>query len=106
MSTTDTAARELYWDPFDAEVDIDPHPTWKRMRDEAPVYRNDEYDFYALTRFHDVEAAHRNPATFSSAKGTVLELMGNDLSSTGQIIFLDSPAHTELRQLVSRAFTP
>jgi cytochrome P450 len=106
VSATAAGARELYWDPFDEEIDTDPHPTWKRMRDDAPVYRNDEYDFYALTRYHDVEAAHRDPATFSSAKGTVLELMGNDLSSTGQIIFLDPPAHTELRHLVSRAFTP
>jgi cytochrome P450 len=106
MSTTEAGARELYWDPFDEELDTDPHPTWKRMRDEAPVYRNDKFDFYALTRYHDVETAHRDPGTFSSAKGTVLELMGNDLSSTGQIIFLDPPQHTELRHLVSRAFTP
>ena len=70
------------------------------------MYRNEKLDFYALTRYHDVEAAHRDPATFSSAKGTVLELMGNDLSSTGQIIFLDPPEHTEMRHHVSRAFTP
>ena len=99
-------ATDLYWDPFDVEIDIDPHPTWKRMRDDAPVYRNDRHDFYALTRYHDVEAAHRDPAAFSSARGTVLELMGHDLTSTGQIIFLDPPQHTELRHLVSRAFTP
>ena len=102
----DAQVTELYWDPFDVEIDTDPHPIWKRMRDDAPVYRNDKLDFYALTRYHDVEAAHRDPATFSSAKGTVLELMGHDLSSTGQIIFLDPPQHTELRHLVSRAFTP
>jgi len=54
-----TSTTAVYWDPFDVELDTDPHPTWKRMRDEAPVYRNDAYDFYALTRYHDVEAAHR-----------------------------------------------
>ena len=101
-----TSRIALRWDPFDVDLDTDPHPTWKRMRDEQPVYRNDEYGFYALSRYHDVEAAHRDPSTFSSSRGTVLELMGNDLSSTGQIIFLDPPAHTELRHLVSRAFTP
>ena len=106
MSATDPEARELYWDPFDEEIDTDPHPTWKRMRDDAPLYRNDKLDFYALTRYHDVEAAHRDPTTFSSARGTVLEMMGHDLSSTGQIIFLDPPQHTELRHVVSRAFTP
>src|SRR3954453_22135168 len=76
------------------------------MRDEAPVYRNDKYDFYALTRFADVEAAHRDTQTFCSKRGTVLELMGPDLSRTGQMIFLDPPEHTSLRTLVSRAFTP
>ena len=101
-----TSRTALYWDPFDVDLDTDPHPTWKRMRDDEPVYRNDRYDFYALSRYHDIEAAHRDPATFSSSHGTVLELMGNDLSSTGQIIFLDPPQHTELRHLVSRAFTP
>ncbi|HEX4819355.1 MAG TPA: hypothetical protein VFV00_04040, partial [Acidimicrobiales bacterium] len=101
-----TSATTVAWDPFDTEIDTDPHPMWKRMRDETPVYRNDTYDFYALSRYHDVEAAHRDPSTFSSARGTVLELMGNDLSGTGQLIFLDPPEHTQLRHLVSRAFTP
>jgi len=97
---------DLSWDPFDTDLDDDPHPTWRRLRDETPVYRNDKYDFYALSRYADVEAAHRDFRTFSSANGTVLELMGNDLRSTEQMIFLDPPEHTRLRHLVSRAFTP
>jgi cytochrome P450 len=97
---------DLYWDPYDEDIERNPYDTWRRMRDEAPVYRNDKLDFYALTRFADVEAAHRDPQTFSSAHGTVLEIMGPDMSSTGQMIFMDPPDHTSLRQLVSRAFTP
>lgn len=97
---------ELYWDPFDETIDAEPHAVWRRMRDEAPVYRNDRYDFWALSRYEDVEAAHRDAATYSSAKGTVLEMMGRDLRGTGQIIFQDPPEHTRLRSLVSRAFTP
>jgi cytochrome P450 len=100
------AGGDLYWDPFDAELHVDPHPIWRRLRDEAPVYRNDRHGFWALSRYHDVEAAHRDTATFSSARGTVLELMGQDMSASGQIIFLDPPDHTHLRHLVSRAFTP
>jgi cytochrome P450 len=96
-----------YWDPFDEDLDDDPHPVWRRLRDEAPLYRNDRYDFWALSRYADVEAAHRDPRTFSSAHGTVLEIMGpDDMSGTGQLIFLDPPEHTRLRHLVSRAFTP
>jgi cytochrome P450 len=97
---------DLYWDPFDVDLDDDPYETWGRMRDEAPVYRNDRHDFWALSRHADVEMAHRDPHTFSSARGTVLEIMGPDLSRTGQMIFLDPPDHTHLRHLVSRAFTP
>jgi cytochrome P450 len=100
------ATTELYWDPLDNEFDDDPHPIWHRLRDESPLYRNDKYDFWALSRFADVEAAHRDPATFSSAHGTVLEMMGGDMAATGLIIFMDPPDHTILRSLVSRAFTP
>ena len=79
---------------------------WARLRDEAPVYRNDRYDFWALSRFADVEVAHRDPATYSSACGTVLERMGPDMAETGMMIFLDPPEHTSLRSIVSRALTP
>lgn len=102
----DTAVDELYWDPFDVEIDADPYGIWKRMRDEAPVYRNERYDFYALSRYDDVMAAHRDPATYSSAHGTVLELMTDEPLDTGLMIFMDPPEHTRLRALVSRAFTP
>lgn len=97
----------LYWDPYDVEIDTDPHGIWRRLRDEAPVYHNEPYDFFALSRFEDVNSAHRDPRTFSSAHGTVLELMGSELGElAGLIIFMDPPDHDVLRALVSRAFTP
>lgn len=96
----------LYWDPFDVEIDTNPYGIWKRLRDEAPVYRNDALDFWALSRFADVEAAHRDHVTFSSAHGTVLEMMSPNPAPTTMMIFLDPPEHTRLRTLVSRAFTP
>jgi cytochrome P450 len=102
----DPSVTDLYWDPFDVTIDADPYATWRRLRDEAPLYRNDRYGFWALSRFADVEAAHRDPATFSSGHGTVLEIMTERPMSTGQMIFLDPPEHTRLRSLVSRAFTP
>ena len=97
---------ELYWDPFDTQIDTDPYDIWRRLRDEAPLYRNERHDFYALSRFDDVEWAHREPKIFSSAHGTVLELMKGEPIGGGQMIFLDPPDHTRLRSLVSRAFTP
>lgn len=48
---------EIYYDPYDFEIDSDPHPVWRSMRDDAPRYRNEKYDFWALSRFDDVDAA-------------------------------------------------
>jgi cytochrome P450 len=95
----------LAWDPISEEYKDDPHRVWRLLRDEAPVYYNPTLDFYALSRFVDVDAAHRDPKTFSSAHGTVLEIMGPDVIG-GMMIFTDPPDHTRLRRLVSKAFTP
>jgi cytochrome P450 len=104
----DMAATDIvYWDPYDYEIDADPHPIWKRMRDEAPVYWNERYGFYALTRFQDVLDAHLDWETFSSARGTVLELIDlPELVDNSLMIFMDPPEHTRYRKLVNRAFTP
>lgn len=97
---------DLDWDPLDVDIDAHPYATWRRLWDEAPVYRNERYDFWALSRFADVEAAHRDPTTFLSSHGTVLEMMTAEPVPSGMMIFHDPPEHTRLRSLVSRAFTP
>jgi cytochrome P450 len=98
----------LRYDPYDYDLDRDVHPVWKRLRDEAPLYRNDEYDFWALSRFDDVYDASMDPLTFSSAHGTVLEMITEEVDGwqSELIIFMDPPRHTAMRKLVSRAFTP
>ena len=101
------AAPDIYWDPIDPALRDDPYPLWKRLRDEAPAYHNERYDFWALSRFDDVEAAHKDPRRFSSAHGINLEMMSpQPYPESGQFIMLDPPHHTRLRALVSRAFTP
>lgn len=99
-------ATEIAYDPYDYAVDADPYPVWKRLRDEAPLYYNEQYDFWALSRFADVYAAHLDHETFSSAHGTVIEMMTEEPDESSLIIFMDPPAHNQLRKLVSRAFTP
>jgi cytochrome P450 len=96
----------IQYDPYDYAIDADPHPIWKRMRDEAPVYYNAEYDFYALSRFRDVFDASLDAETFSSAYGTVLELMSEEPNQSPMMIWRDRPEHTQLRMLVSRSFSP
>jgi cytochrome P450 len=99
--------RELYYDPYDYEIDAAPHATWRRMRDEVPLYRNERYDFWALSRFQDVLDASIDHATYSSAQGTVLELIRSpERARLRSMIFMDPPEHDRLRGLVSRAFSP
>lgn len=96
-----------YWDPFDVDLDTSPYEAWRRLRDEAPLYRNERFDFWALSRFDDVNTAHRDTRTYLSGRGTVLELMGSDYrTQRGLMIFMDPPEHDAMRALVSRAFTP
>ncbi|HBZ69179.1 MAG TPA: cytochrome P450 [Deltaproteobacteria bacterium] len=98
---------DLYYDPYDYEIDAAPHPTWRRMRDEAPLYRNERYDFWALSRFQDVLDASIDHETYSSARGTVLEIIRSPQRAHLQsMIFMDPPEHDRLRGLVSRAFSP
>lgn len=97
---------DIYWDPFDPSLRDDPYTLWRRLRDESPAYYNERFDFFVLSRFADVQAAHLDPKTYISSHGTTLELMGPDPLPGNQIIFLDPPDHTRMRALVARAFTP
>jgi len=99
-----TTAPQLAYDPYDYEIDADPFPVWKRMRDEAPVYYNPQYDFFALSRFQDVLDASIDHQTFSSSRGTVLELMDHPMADP-PMIFMDPPRHTGFRKVVSKTFT-
>jgi cytochrome P450 len=97
----------LYYDPYDFEIDSDPYPVWRRLREERPLYHNEKYDFFALSRFDDVEAGLKDWRTYSSAKGTLIELIKADIDMPpGSIIFEDPPPHDRHRGILSRVFTP
>ncbi|MGE2729618.1 cytochrome P450 [Mycolicibacterium vaccae] len=98
---------ELYYDPWDVEIDLDPYPTYRRLRDESPVYFNDKHDFWAISRYADVDAALKDTARLSSAKGDILEVVLTDpVIPPGVFINEDPPVHTIHRSIVARAFTP
>jgi cytochrome P450 len=102
-----TSGRDVYYDPYDFEIDADPHPVWKRLRDEAPLYYNEKYDFYALSRWGDVEPALVDWDTYRSGRGSVLELIKANVElPPGIILFEDPPVHDVHRGLLSRVFTP
>jgi cytochrome P450 len=95
-----------YFDPYDQVLDEDPYPVWKRLRDEAPLYYNERFDFFAISRYADVARALRDQQTYRLGHGITIESITDQPSEIPQLIMTDPPAHTRLRKLVSRAFTP
>ena len=102
-----TGAVKVYYDPFDFEIDDDPYPAWKRLRDEAPLYYNETYQFYALSRFDDVSRELPNWETYRSGRGTTMDVITSGIEvPPGVILFEDPPLHDLHRRLLSRVFTP
>lgn len=103
-----TAVPPLAYDPYSYSLHEDPYPTYARLRSQAPLYRNDEHGFWALSRHADVVEAFRDSATFSSAEGVSLDpaASGPHAHRTMSFLAMDPPRHGRMRALVSRAFTP
>lgn len=98
---------EVYYDPYRVDIATDPYPVFRRLREEAPLYYNEEFDFYALSRFADVQRAFADNATFSSARGAIIEMIKSGVKfPNGVFIFEDPPIHTVHRGVLKRVFTP
>jgi cytochrome P450 len=99
---------KLVFDPFSEDFFDGAYQTYRRMREEAPVYYNEEYDFYALTRHADVAGAFKDFETYSSAQGVDLAMIkrGGVQPQQKSIIFMDPPEHRQMRSLVNKVFTP
>lgn len=106
-SNTTAANNPVSFDPYQVELAKNPYPMYKRMRDEAPLYYNEQYDFYAVSRYDDVRAGHADHQTFSSARGGILELVKMNMEMpAGVFIFEDPPLHTAHRMIIARMFSP
>jgi cytochrome P450 len=104
--TTSTAS-DVYYDPYDVDIDRDPYPVFRRLREEAPLYYNEAHDFFAVSRYEDVERGLVDRDTFISGRGGILELIKANIEMPpGVVIFEDPPTHTIHRSLLSRVFTP
>src|SRR5580704_3865173 len=104
---TASSDTDLYYDPFDTEIDKNPHPVWHRLRDEAPLYYNEKHDFFALSRFDDVNKALLDWDTYRSGRGSTLEIIKANITlPPGIILMEDPPIHDLHRGLLSRVFTP
>ncbi len=97
----------VYYDPYDHAIDDDPYPVWQRLRAEAPLYYNDKYNFYALSRYDDVVAALPDWQTYRSGRGTTADILFSGIEvPPGILLFEDPPLHDLHRRLLSRVFTP
>jgi cytochrome P450 len=93
------------FDPFAYQVHLDPYPAYAALRASAPVYYNERWDVWALSRFEDVQAAARDWRTFSNAQGVNLDAVG-ELYGDGNFLDADPPWHDQLREVVRSWFTP
>jgi cytochrome P450 len=98
---------DLYYDTYNVEINADPYPVYRRLREEAPLYYNETHDFFAVSRYEDVERGLLEAPTYISGKGGIIELIKADIEiPPGVVIFEDPPTHTMHRRLLSRVFTP
>lgn len=99
---------DLVLDPYDYDFHDDPYPYYRRLRNEAPLYRNDELNFWALTRHSDVHQGFRNSVALSNRLGVSLDPVSRtpEAYRTMSFLAMDDPAHLRLRTLVSKGFTP
>jgi len=104
---TITSDTDVYYDPYDVNITANPYPTFARLRDEAPLYYNERYNFWAISRHADVEKALSDWETFSNSRSDILELIQSRFPMPpGVMMFEDPPTHTMLRGVMSRVFTP
>jgi cytochrome P450 len=104
---TTTSSEPIEFDPYAPEMRAAPWDTYRRMRDEAPLFYNAEHDCYAVSRYVDVEATFKDWETFSSRRGDILEFIKAGIDyPPGLVIWEDPPTHTMHRSLMARMFTP
>lgn len=108
MSGFTAPSPPVVFSPYDYAVHEDPYPVYARLREEAPLYRNDALDFWALSRHADVAAAFRDHERYSNRNGVTLDASawGPAAHRTMSFLALDPPDHTRMRTLVSKGFTP
>src|ERR671916_2705090 len=103
-----TGQAPLFFDVYDHDLQDDPYPTYRRLRGEAPLYHNADFDYWVLSRHEDVHWALRNEELFSNAMGVTLDESAWNPQAHKVMSFLamDAPEATRLRRLVSKGFTP
>ena len=104
---TMSLSNDIYFDPWDPEIFLEPYGIYRRLREEMPLYYNERYDFHAVSRFADVERGMADRETFRSYRGDMLDMIQADVElPSGILQFEEEPIHSIHRGLLSRVFTP
>ena len=108
MTTAAKAQPPVKYSPYDYAVHEDPYPIYALMREVAPLYRNEDLGFFAISRHADVLAAFRDPGRFSNRNGVSLDpgAYGPHAHKSMSFLAMDPPKHTRMRSLVQKGFTP
>jgi cytochrome P450 len=108
-TTSEVSGGPIEFDPFSQDFFDGAYDTYRRLRNESPVYYSKKWDFWALTRYDDVAPGTKDHETFSSAKGATLDMVHSHddaIPVPKVIISMDPPEHEKMRKLVSKVFTP
>jgi cytochrome P450 len=107
MSLMMDIGSDVYYDPYDVTIYRDPYPVFRRLREEAPLYFNERFDFFALSRYDEIERALVDRESYSLSRGASLDQIKSGVQfPPGSLIFEDPPLHTSRRSMLSRVFTP
>lgn len=97
---------DLEFDPFSREIMEDPYPTYKALREQAPVYYNKTREFWAVTKYDDTRTVLKDYSAFSNKWGIELDNTANEFFGESDILELDPPEHKKIRGIFSPHFTP
>ncbi len=101
-----STSRVMEYDPFSQEFQADPFPVYRWMRDEAPVFYSEKWNWWALSRFQDVRAAATDPQTFLSYQGIDIDDTAKDQSGPGFLPDIDNPRHDQIRRMIQPQLLP
>ena len=101
-----STSRVMEYDPFSQEFQADPFPVYRWMRDEAPVFYSEKWNWWALSRFEDVRAAATDPQTFLSYEGIDIDDTAKDQSGPGFLPDIDNPRHDQIRRMIQPQLLP
>jgi len=110
--TSTTSSPAPLYDPSDLAFVADPYPTYRRLREEAPVYWWEAGHSWLLSRYDDVVATLKDPRLSTDIRDWSLYQDQRDMPAKfiemneHSVLQLDRRSHARIRKLVSPSLNP